>query len=326
MEMAELNAIDLRLEHTRRKDAEAERRLLASIMERDIEEPLSVAQSDQPHSYVLVDGFKRYRCAAKLGKGMLPVQTIAPDVPCAILTMIRREESRNLSTLEQAALIQELHRHYSLSIYDIAMRLGRCPSWVSMRLGMIEELSPLVRAKILSGAFPARAYMYGIKRFTRVNKISQDRTDALVAALSGKGLSTRELFILSRAYFTGGRAIQRLIVEGDARRALRILAADPNGIDDPSLGGEQREFIKDLTLTLGGIKRIIANAALMRETPASCMHYINQWSGAIVRQLDAFSTVIKDLYADDRTGPAGCGTDAFSAGSAPHNDSESVAS
>lgn len=326
MEQIELNAFDLRLEHTRCKNAIVERRLLTSIMERDIEEPLSVAQCEIPDMYVLIDGFKRYRCARKLGKGMVPAQSVAQDVPCAILAMIRRRESHGLSTLEQSAMIEELHKRYNLSIYDIALRLNRSPSWVSMRLGMIEELTPLVRTKILSGAFPVRAYMYGIKGFTRVNRIAPERIDALVTALSGKGLSTRELFTLSRAYFTGGTTMERLIIEGDARRALRMLSAQPDCSAEPSLDGRQREFIKDLGTTLTGMNRIIANGADMRQGAAAFMQHVNHWSGAIGKRLTDFSTLIKGLYADSRTGQTSRGSDVAPAGRAEQIHSGSVAS
>ena len=223
-------------------------------------------------------------------------------------------------------MIEELHKRYNLSIYDIALRLNRSPSWVSMRLGMIEELTPLVRTKILSGAFPVRAYMYGIKGFTRVNRIAPECIDALVTALSGKGLSTRELFTLSRAYFTGGTVMERLIIEGDARRALRMLSAQPDCSAEPSLDGRQREFVKDLATTLTGMNRIIANGADMRQGAAAFMQHVNHWSGAIGKRLTDFSTLIRGLYADSRTGQASRGSDVAPAGSAEQIHRGSVAS
>jgi ParB/RepB/Spo0J family partition protein len=301
MEIVEFSAIDLCLEHTRRKDAEAERELLTSIMERDIEEPLSVVTCEAPHVYVLLDGFKRYRCARKLGKGTVPVRCMAQDIPCAILSMIRREAAGRLSVMEQAALIEELHESYGLSIGDIAVRLERSPAWVRIRLGMMSELSGLVRQKIMSGAFPVRAYLYGLRGFMQDHNVSGDRVDAFVRAVSGKGLSTRELFVLSRAYFTGGTAVERLIREGDAYRALRMLCADPDNKDDAALSERQRRFIKDLTATAASMNRIIVNVPGVNEGKGSFMQYVNLWSAAILRRLDEFSTVIKELY--DRSGP-----------------------
>ena len=332
METIELSCLDLRLEHTRTRNNFVERSLLQSIAARGILDPLQVAGGAEEREYLLLDGFKRCRCACKLGIGMAPAQCIAGDCVTGIVTMIRRGDRKSgITTLEQAALIEELHKRCGLTIYDIALQLGRSPSWVSVRLGMIEEMSEMVREKIMSGAFPARAYLYGIKGFTRVNKNGSRRVDAFVAAVSGKGLSTRELLVLWRAYFRGGEAMERLILEGDARRALGIIRAGPQEAHEATLPEGQRQYIKDLALACGGINRIVADAAGMREGlgddrqpgASSFRQDVNLWSGAIARRLDEFSAVIKELY--DRSESSQRGSDAFAGGSRPQGDSAAVA-
>ena len=323
METIELTAIDIRLEHTRHKDSDAERRLLSSMMERDIQEPLHVSDCGDGHVYVLLDGFKRYRCAKKLCISIVPVQCIAQDVPGGITTLLRRASAGALSMMEQAALIEELHKQYSLSIYDIALRLERSPSWVSMRLGIIEELSDVVRTKIMTGAFPARAYMYGIKGFTRVNRISAEHVDAFVMAVSGKGISTRNLATLSRAYFTGGPALRQLIGEGDVRRALAMVTADAPMCSDGTKDDAQRIFARELKTVATAINRIIAGGGQSSMNTASLRQYVNLWSDAILKRFDEFVTIIKELH--DRSGPAVCSADTLSPGSELHRDSAAVA-
>jgi ParB/RepB/Spo0J family partition protein len=324
METLELNRLDLRLEHTRTRDNVIEQSLLQSIAQRGILDPLHVAGGAQEQEYILLDGFKRYRCARKLGMGMVAAQIIAGDLATGILAVIRRGDyDKGITTLEQAALIEELHKRCGLTIYDIALQLDRSPSWVSMRLGMIEELSDLVREKIMSGAFPARAYLYGIKGFTRVNNVSSRRVDAFVAAVSGKGLSTRELFVLSRAYFTGGTTIERLIGEGDARRALALLCDDPEGDEDPGLCDRERLFIKDLAAASACISRIIGNDVHESDGTASFMQYVNLWSRTILKHLEKFKAVVHELYY--RSEPANRGADHVPAGCGPQGDSAAVA-
>ncbi len=63
-ESVERTSLDLRYQTYRLRNDAAEARLLASIAERDIEQPL--AGVDTPQGRLLLDGFKRYRCAAKL--------------------------------------------------------------------------------------------------------------------------------------------------------------------------------------------------------------------------------------------------------------------
>jgi ParB-like chromosome segregation protein Spo0J len=64
-ESVERTSLDLRYQAYRLRNNTAEAHLLASIAERDIEQPLSGV--DTPQGRLLLDGFKRYRCAAKLG-------------------------------------------------------------------------------------------------------------------------------------------------------------------------------------------------------------------------------------------------------------------
>jgi hypothetical protein len=56
----ELSSLDLRYEDHRMKNAALEERLLASIVQRGIEEPLEGVQLQD--ASILLNGFKRYRC------------------------------------------------------------------------------------------------------------------------------------------------------------------------------------------------------------------------------------------------------------------------
>jgi ParB/RepB/Spo0J family partition protein len=306
METVELSQLDCRLEKSRVKDAALERALLESISSRGILDPLDVVCCEEKDGYILVDGFKRYRCARKLGMGMVPARFIAGDIVTGILALIRRSNSGNqLSTLEQAALIEELHQKCGLSIYDIATHLGRSPSWVSMRLGMIEQLSPLVREKILSGAFPIRVYMYSLKRFTRVNRIPSQRVDTFVSAVSGKHLSTRELFVLSRCFFSGGPVMEDLILRGDIHRAVHMYTGCAE--DDSALSVKQRSFISDMTKSYVDMGRVASCARDISYESGYFVQYVNFWAAKIRRLLPRFRKITRELY--DKTRPPVSGTD-----------------
>ena len=70
-ETVERTSLDLRYQTYRLRNDAAEARLLASIAERGIEQPLSGV--DTPQGRLLLDGFKRYRCATKLRPRMPPL-------------------------------------------------------------------------------------------------------------------------------------------------------------------------------------------------------------------------------------------------------------
>ncbi len=69
-ESVERSSLDLRYEGYRLRNAAAEARLLTLIAERGIEEPLGGV--DTPHGHVLLDGFRRIRCAGRLGIECVP--------------------------------------------------------------------------------------------------------------------------------------------------------------------------------------------------------------------------------------------------------------
>ena len=66
----ELSSLDLRYEGYRMKNPGLEERLLALIAQRGIEEPLEGVQLQEVS--ILLNGFKRYRCARKLQLRSVP--------------------------------------------------------------------------------------------------------------------------------------------------------------------------------------------------------------------------------------------------------------
>ena len=67
-QIVERSSLDLRYEGHRLRDGVREARLLASIAERGIEQPLEGV--DTPAGRFLLNGFKRARCAQTSDKGL----------------------------------------------------------------------------------------------------------------------------------------------------------------------------------------------------------------------------------------------------------------
>jgi hypothetical protein len=133
----ELDSLDLRYEGFRLKVPAVEERLLGSIAQRGIEEPLEGVEV-QGRS-VLLNGFKRYRCARKLRLCAVPYSSLGQDEVGAILVLLRTANQRALKLLEQAAFIDELKNARQMSVAEIATELSRSKAWVSVRLGLIAE-------------------------------------------------------------------------------------------------------------------------------------------------------------------------------------------
>jgi hypothetical protein len=161
MNEAEIDQISRKYESFRLRDKSRERYLLQSILEYGIREPLQcVAEGRQ--RYVLLDGFKRLRCSHKLKLSLVPVAALGTDEVSGILQLVRSSVEKSLNTLEQARFIDELHARYGLTVTDIASSLERSKAWVSVRLGIIDEMSEVVRDAVFSGGFPLRSYMYTV--------------------------------------------------------------------------------------------------------------------------------------------------------------------
>jgi len=248
MTEAEICCISRRYESFRLQDRNRERILLQSILESGVREPLQCVEEGEQR-YVLLDGFKRLRCCCRLNLHMVPVVTLGSDEVSSILQFLRLSVEKTLSTVEQARFVDELHRRCGLTVSDIASGLERSKAWVSVRLGIIDEMSEVVREAVFSGRFPLRSYMYTLRHFTRVNGISGLRVDRFVAAVSGKGLSTRDIETLAYAYFRGGEHLRAQIEEGNLSWTLRQMRkGEPTHRAEEGLSEAEWSVIRDLEL------------------------------------------------------------------------------
>jgi ParB-like chromosome segregation protein Spo0J len=191
----EVSSFDLRYESYRLRNKEAEKALLGLIMEYGIRDPLEGIDGEGRR--ILLNGFKRYRCARKLGIETVPYTSLGTDEVMGIIQFLRIANAKSLNILEQAKLIDDLHKVHKMSVLEIARSLERGKSWVSMRLGIIEKMSEGVKQKIFRGEFPVYSYMYTIGQFIRMNSCSKDEIDEFVHSVSGKNLSIRDIYRLA---------------------------------------------------------------------------------------------------------------------------------
>lgn len=252
----EITTLDLRYEDRRMKNRVQEGRLLASIAERGIDEPLEGV--DRAEARVLLNGFKRYRCARKLGMGMVPYTSLGEDVATGIVALLRLSNTRSLGILEQAGFIDELRNTQKLSVAQIAERLSRSKSWVSMRVGLIGEMSEGVRRALFSGAFPVYPYMYTLRQFMRMNAGGKEEVEQFVAALSGKGLSVRDIEHLAHGYFRGPESLREEIRAGNVALPLKQLRQD--GRAGHGCNPFECGLIRDLELTGKYMQRVMGKS------------------------------------------------------------------
>jgi hypothetical protein len=301
MEMSqeiEITTLDLRYASYRMRNSVQERRLLSSIAQRGIEEPLEGVVKESCN--ILLNGFKRYRCARKLHIGVVPYVSLGEDEALGIVGLLRISNNKALSILEQARFIDDLKNLHGLTPTAIAAELGRSKSWVSMRLGLIGEMSGVVREKIFSGAFPVYPYMYTLRQFMRMNSVSSKDVEEFVVALSGKNLSVREVERLARGYFEGPASIREEIRKGNVSLPLERLAKVPE--DGDGCTGFERVFLKDLMIVQKYMQRVMGKSSDRRLTNRSFHAQANLLTEGILSKTSAFIEAVRRLH--DRSGKA----------------------
>ncbi len=296
LEQVEITSLDLRYQGCRMRCQGAEKALLLSILEKGIRDPLQGI--DTKPSRILLDGFKRYRCAKKLGLGIVPYRSLGSDEVSGIIELIRMSNATSLGILEQAKLIDELKSVHHMSVSEIARLVDKSKGWVGMRVGIIGQMSPLVMGKIFDGKFPVYAYMYTLRPFIRMNGVNKNEIDGFVASVAGKKLSIRDIEILANGYFKGGDQLRRQIESGDILWALsRLKQTSSNAGDCSEL---ERQMLKELEITQKYMQRVTCKSQDKRFTTSGFFAQANLLSGGILRQLDPFTQAIRQFYDRSR--------------------------
>ena len=197
-----------------------------------IREPLAGARVDSV--CVLLDGFKRSRCARQLHIQRVPFVTLGADEASAILKLLGQARRSTLSVLEEARFLDELKAR-GLSLAEMAEGLSRSKAWVSLRLGLLEQMSPVVRQHVFDGDLPVYSWIYTLGPFRRLNGVTGQQVDEFVGAVSGRGLSVRQIEQLAHGYFRGPESFRQELRSGHLTLLLQQMAAvpaDPDGCSE----------------------------------------------------------------------------------------------
>jgi len=292
----EISALDLRYASYRLRNSVQEKRLLGSMSERGIEEPLEgINGTSGP---ILLNGFKRVRCARKLHIEAVPYVSLGEDEAAGIVGLLRMSTDKSLSILEQARFVTDLKTVHGLDAALIAQELGRGKSWVSMRLGLMREMSEVVRDKLLSGAFPVYAYMYTLRQFMRMNSVSKAEIEAFVVAVSGKQLSVRDVEQLVHGYFRGPDSFREEILKGNVHLPLRWLKQVPD--DSDGCSKFERVLLGDLEILQKYMQRVMGKCSDQRLRSRAFWVQANLLSAGILSRSGAFCQTMRSFH--DRSG------------------------
>jgi hypothetical protein len=294
----EISSFDLRFEDHRLRSPATERILLASISQNGIRDPLQGV--DMEDTRILLNGFKRYRCAQKLGIGIVPYVSLSSDTAGGIIELLRMSNEKGLSILEQARLITELKEGHHMSTADIACLLEKSKAWVSVRSGITSEMSPVVVEKIFCGQFPAYAYLYILRPFIRINRITREEIDEFVGLAAGRNLSIRDIELLANGYFRGSAELREQLRKGDITWVLSSLRNTARKSGDCTAA--EQAMLRDLERTQGYMRRVTVRCRQTAFKTSAFFAQANLLTGGILRQLDLFTRSVRDFH--DRSGKA----------------------
>ena len=296
-ETVERTSLDLRYQTYRLRNDAAEARLLASIAERDIEQPL--AGVNTPQGRVLLDGFKRYRCATKLGIECVPYVSLGEEEASGIASLMRAKQN-TLSILEQARFVVELLSMHDMSMADLAETLSRSKAWVSMRRGLLQEMSLTVQEILFRGAFPVYSNMVTLRPFMRINGVGQKEMERFVQAVAGQRLSVREIELLAHGYFRGPASLRQAIDQGNWKWSLeqmQTVPEDPEGCND-----FERGLLRDLERLLKSIGRVMTRCDDPRLQTRDFYAQANLLVASLLSRRESFFKKMEEFH--DRSGRA----------------------
>jgi len=297
-ETVERSSLDLRYQSYRLRNDAAEARLLASIAERGIQQPLRGV--DVPQGRRLLDGFKRCRCAEKLHIECVPFVSLGQEEASGILNLMRGDPQEPLGILEQAKFVAELLATHDMGVADVAEALSRSKAWVSARRDLLKEISPAVQEILFRGGFPVYCYMATLRPFMRRNSVGPKAMEPFVKALAGQGLSVRQIEWLAEGYFRGPASLRQAIDQGNWKWSLEQMQAVP---EDPGGCNEvERSLLRELERVLQSIGRLMARCDDPRLKTRAFHAQANLLLAGLLSRRESFFKKMEEFY--DRSGHA----------------------
>jgi ParB/RepB/Spo0J family partition protein len=297
-ETVERASLDLRYQGYRLRNDTAEARLLASIAERGIEQPL--AGVDTPQSRLLLDGFRRYRCAEKLGIECVPYVSLGDDEAMGIACLMRLAKDETLSILEQAKFVVELLSRHDMSVADVAQTLSRSKAWVSMRRSLLKEMSPAVQQILFRGCFPVYSYMVTLRPFMRINGVGPDEIERFMQAVAGHRLSVRQIERLAHGYFRGPASLQKAIDQGNWKWSLEQMQT-PSQVSE-GCNNTERDLLLQLERLLKAMGQVMVRCDSKHLTSRPFFAQANLLLASLLSRRESFFTKMEEFY--DRSGQA----------------------
>lgn len=193
-------------------------RLTASLLEEGQRTPLVIVVGAEAERYVLIDGHKRVRALRRAGDDVARALIVPLNAAEALGWSYRLETGPRRTALEEGWLVCELA--VGRSLREVAKLVGRSKSWVSRRLGLVEELPESVQALVRIGALSAHAAMKSLLPLARANA---EAAEQLAESARREELTSRQIEIVCGGWHAA-RAAERERIVAEPRLYLEVTA------------------------------------------------------------------------------------------------------
>jgi ParB family chromosome partitioning protein len=221
-------------------------RLSASLLEQGQTSPIVIVEGGEPGRYVLIDGHSRVRALGRCGNDVARA-LLVPLAPAEALAWSYRQESGpRRSPLEEGWLVREL-RTSTGTLGAVAELVGRSKSWVSRRLGLVEELPEAIQSLVRGGAVGAHAAMKSLLPLARANAAAATR---IAEIASREELTSREIEELCRGWYAAPDPDREQLFEKP-----RLYLAVTERLGNKKNKGERPPLVSDFELLAAVARR-----------------------------------------------------------------------
>jgi hypothetical protein len=187
-----------------------------------------------------------------------------------------------------------------MSVAEVAETLSRSKAWVSMRRGLLEQMSQAIQQILFRGEFPVYCYMYTLQQFMRMNSVTRDQIERFVTAVAGKKLSVRDIELLAHGYFRGPACLREAIDSGKFGWSLDQMKRVPEDLE--GCNEFERVLLKDLQIVQKYMQRVMAKCHDERLKNRAFYAQANLLVGGLLSNFSPFCEGMKGFY--DRSGHA----------------------
>ncbi len=229
----------------------------------------------------------------------MPYVSLGEEEAAGIASLMRAKQ-KTLSILEQARFVVELISMHDMSMAEVAEMLSRSKAWVSMRRGLLTEMSQAVQEILFRGAFPVYSYMVTLRPFMRINGVGQKEMERFIQAVAGQRLSVREIELLAHGYFRGPASLRQAIDQGNWKWSLeqmQTVPEDPKGCND-----FERGLLRDLERLLKSIGRVMTRCDDPRLQTRDFYAQANLLVASLLSRRESFFKKMEEFH--DRSGRA----------------------